>query len=234
MALYTHSPYHVRADLEETHQRVWDSLARPGTWWTAAERIEIAREARRARAANGLAPMPPASSTDLPEGAREVAQRVGGNPVALDRDWYDDIVPERLSDTHYVEAVGVIVRSVSVDVFCRALGLAPHEYPTPQSGESSRVRPKTARVDDAWVPMIPNGAAGGDEAKATFGGQTANVIRALSLVPAEVKGITDVGNHQYIQDSKVLDPKFEPDNGISRAQIELVAGRISAINECFY
>ncbi len=234
MLSYAESPYPVRADLEETHQRVWESLARPGSWWTAAERIEIAREARRARAATGLAPAPGPSATQLSEAAREVAQRVGGHPVTLERSWYDSIVPDRLSDAHYVEAVGVVVRTVSVDVFCRGLGIPLHDYPQPEAGAPSEERPKTARVDDAWVPMIPNGPDGGEEAKATFGGQNANVIRALSLVPAEVHGILDVGDHQYIRGPRVLDAKFEPGHGISRAQIELIAGRISAINECFY
>jgi len=197
-----------------------------------AWRIEIAREARRARTAKGLATLPDASTTELPDGARAVAQRVGGDAVSLEKSWYDSIVPEQLSDTHYVEAVGVVVRTVSVDVFCRALGLPLHDYP--EAGEPDRERPTTARVDEAWVPMIPNGPEGGEEAKATFGGQNANVIRALSLVPAEVHGIVDVGDHQYIRGARVLDAKYEPDRGISRAQIELIAGRISAISECFY
>ncbi|NNL84677.1 MAG: hypothetical protein HKP27_03445, partial [Myxococcales bacterium] len=225
----------VRSDLEQTHQRVWDSLAKPGTWWNAAERIQIAREARAARAAEGLAGAPAGAATaELPAAASEVARRVGGAPKSIDRAWFEGLVPERLEDTHYVEAVGVVVRTVSVDVFCRGLGVPLHNYPDPEPGEPSRERPRTALVDEAWVPMIPNGAAGGEEAKATFGGTSANVIRALSLVPAEVRGISDVGNHQYLIDRHVLDPKHDPGRAISRAQIELVAGRISAINECFY
>jgi hypothetical protein len=232
---YAAAAHPVRGDLEETHRRVWESLALPGVWWTAAERIEIAREARRARAAVGVAVGSANSSeTELPEGAREVAQRVGADPVSLERGWYDSIVPERLSDAQYVEAVGVIARTVSVDVFCRGLGVPLHEYPAAQPGEPSRKRPKTARVDEAWVPMIPNAPEGGEEAKATFGGQNGNVIRALSLVPPEVHGISEVGNTHYIRDKRVLDAKYDPGRAISRAQIELIAGRISAINECFY
>lgn len=232
---YASSAHRVRSDLEETHQRVWESLAKPGTWWSAAERIQIAREARAARAADGLATPPPGPPTaTLPSAASEVAQRVGGAPKSIDRAWFEGMVPAALADTHYVEAVGVVVRTVSVDVFCRALGVPVHEYPEPEAGEPSRERPATAVVDEAWVPMIPNGAAGGEEAKATFGGTNANVIRALSLVPAEVRGISDVGNHQYLRDRQVLDAKHDPGRAISRAQIELVAGRISAINECFY
>jgi hypothetical protein len=59
MALsYSDSPHPVRAEIETAHQRVWDSIASPGNWWTAAETIEIAQEARQARASLGLAEAP--------------------------------------------------------------------------------------------------------------------------------------------------------------------------------
>jgi hypothetical protein len=39
---------HVREDLAAAHDRAWARLARAGTWWTGAERVAIAAEARRA------------------------------------------------------------------------------------------------------------------------------------------------------------------------------------------
>ena len=82
--------------------------------------------------------------------------------------------------------------------------------------------------------MIPIGREGGQEAIKVFGGVNANVIRALSLVPDEVKGLLDLLEHQYIEDKKVTDPSYESDRGLSRAQTELLAGRVSALNDCFY
>ena len=38
----------VRADLVEAHQKLWQKLAEPGTWWTGAERVAIAAEVRKA------------------------------------------------------------------------------------------------------------------------------------------------------------------------------------------
>ena len=99
---YAGAAHAVRSDLEETHQHIWESLALPGVWWTAPERIEIAREARRAQAVAGVAELAgratESSGTELPEGAREVARRVGADPVSLERGWYDSIVPEQLDD----------------------------------------------------------------------------------------------------------------------------------------
>ena len=49
MITYEPVPAPVRAAFAESHQRFWDRLAAPGTWWTGAERVAIAREARAAR-----------------------------------------------------------------------------------------------------------------------------------------------------------------------------------------
>jgi hypothetical protein len=39
---------------------------------------------------------------------------------------------------------------------------------------------------------------------------------------------------QYVPIEQVPDPSADPGRALSRAQIELVAGRVSALNECFY
>lgn len=228
---YTASAYPVRYELEQAHQRLWHSLSCSGTWLTNIERIELARYARAARAGAGESNV---SSSILSEGLVEVAQVVGGSPKSINRSWFDQIVPDKVSEEQYVEAVGVIARSICVDIFCRGLALPLPEFPEPKEGEPTKIRPETAKIDVGWVAMIPNGKEGGQEAKDVFGGFNANVIRALSLVPDEVKGLRDLLEQQYIEDKKVADPGYEPDRGLSRAQIELLAGRISALNECFY
>jgi hypothetical protein len=59
------------------------------------------------------------------------------------------------------------------------------------------------------------------------------VIRALSLVPDEVRQLLDLSAAQYLSAPQMM--QFGRDfRSISRAQIELVAGRTSALNECFY
>ena len=61
-----------------------------------------------------------------------------------------------------------------------------------------------------------------------------NVIRALSLVPPDAALAIRQCEAQYIEIPNVIDATYEPGRGLSRAQIELIAGRVSAINECFY
>jgi len=80
--------------------------------------------------------------------------------------------------------------------------------------------------------MLPSGRLKGDEAD-LWSGPTGNVIRAMSLVPEAVRWLKELGAAQYLSDKAMTD--FTRGRGpLSRAQTELIAGRVSAINECFY
>ena len=241
MLSYTESSLPIRSDLEAAHRGVWESLAAPGTWWTAAQRVAIAATARRARVEQGLAELPTAdleTDAELPEAAREVARRVGAEPGSIDRTWFEKIVPGALSDAQYIEAVGVVARTASVDFFCRAAGLPLPPLPAPQRGEPSRQRPAVEPPNAGWLPMLPHGREANPVAQALFGRvPQANVVRALSLVPPEVGGVgglLELSAAQYLPISEVGDPGSDPGRAIDRAQIEWVAGRVSAVNECFY
>ena len=79
------------------------------------------------------------------------------------------------------------------------------------------------------------GRSGPEEADLFAGmppGAAPNVIRALSLVPDEVRAWVDVSGAQYLSMEEMR--SFESTRALDRAQIELIAGRVSALNECFY
>ena len=42
------SPWKIRDDLTAAYQCYWETLARPGNWWSGAERVAIAQETRNA------------------------------------------------------------------------------------------------------------------------------------------------------------------------------------------
>ena len=67
-----------------------------------------------------------------------------------------------------------------------------------------------------------------------YPGRGANVLRAMSLVPDCVRQMRSLSVAQYLPIEQVPDPTADPGRALSRAQIELLAGRISALNECFY
>jgi hypothetical protein len=138
------------------------------------------------------------------------------------------------ADTHYVETLAVVVFVTSIDFFCRALGVPPHALPTPKPGSPTRHRPPGALLEQAWVPMIAHNNASGLEGDLYGRHRYPNVGRALSLIPDEVRGLVDLMTAQYMPVYHVADASYEPERAITRAQVELLAGRVSAINECFY
>ncbi len=187
----------VRADFAESHDRFWRRLARPGAWWTGAERVAIAREAR----------------------AAESCAHCQRRQAALS----PHTVADGLSDGHYVELVGTVV----------ALSLPPHPLPVAEPGAPTRYRPASAGPDEAWVPMVPLDKADTPEADLWPAERTGNVIRALSLVPDEVRTLADLSAVHYLENTCVRDPAATQ-GSLSRPQMELLAGPVSALNQCIH
>jgi hypothetical protein len=240
MNLYRDSRLPIRPALAAAHQHTLDSFSRPGRWWDARERVAIAVEARAARVEAGLQEQcdDPVAEAKLPEAARRVARQVAVSTNALDRGFCAEALEEGLSDTQYCETVGIVSRLANLDVFARGIGVPPRPLAPPQAGEPTRERPVTARDEGAWIETVPGGRRGKHEAVAIYGTDTVEgapfIYRALSLVPEEAHGLVTLGRAQYVEiaDFMDLDFTFEPE--ISRVQMELLAARVSAINECFY
>ena len=234
----------VRNEFSESHQRFWNRLGAPGTWWTGAERVAIAREARAARscpycqARKASLSLPTVSgshtsATDLPAAAVEVIHAVMNDAGRLTRTWHEARLADGLSAGQYVEIIGTVVALVSIDQFCLGIGVAAHPLPSPLSGEPSRYRPASAGPDEAWVPMVPADNSGTPEADLWPAGSTGNVIRAMSLVPDEVRTLSDLSAVHYLPNARVRDPSASQ-GSLSRPQMELVAGKVSILNDCFY
>ncbi len=229
---YDAAPVAVRGDIVSTHQAAWDRLARPGTWWTGRDRIAIAGETRGAAACalcrDRKGAVSPAAVdgehdrvSDLPEPVVDAVHRIATDPGRLTERWYRELVPATLEDAASVELVGVVITVVGIDTFGRALGVPDADLPAPDPGEPTRVRPPGARAAGHWVPSIP-----------TEGGSVPNIRRALTLVPAEARGFEELGAVMYLPLDDLMD--FERDRAISRPQMELLAARVSALNQCFY
>ena len=58
-------------------------------------------------------------------------------------------------------------------------------------------------------------------------------MKALSLVPEEAEGFFDLVSQQYLPGAAMHDFSREY-RAISHAQIELLAARVSALNQCLY
>jgi hypothetical protein len=242
---YQDAPVAVREDLVEAHRRAWRRIAEPGTWWTGEQRVAIAAETRNARSCSLCRERKQALTPNAVEGEHQnlgelpaalvdVIHRVRTDPGRLSKSWFEQVAAAGVDDAQYVETLAVVVTLTSIDFFCRAIGVAPHPLPAPVAGEPERHRPQGARLEGAWVPMIAHENATGAEADLYGKHRYPNVGRALSLVPEEVRGLVDLMTAQYMPVFRVGSTSRDPGRAIDRAQMELIAGRVSALNECFY
>lgn len=241
---YADAGYPIREDFAASHNRYWQRLARAGAWLSGAERVAVAREVRQAQQCSLCRRRKEALSPYTVDGAHETAStlsdvmvevvhRVTTDPGRLTKAWFDGVMQQGLSAEQYVEIIGTLVCVFSIDEFCRALGLPLHELPEPQPGEPSRYRPSRLVEGEAWVPMLATDNAGGPEAD-LWHGRAGNVIRALSLVPDEVRSMLDLLEAHYMSNDKIWDVVSSPKGTLSRIQTEVVAARVSGLNGCFY
>jgi hypothetical protein len=236
----------TRDDLRDAQARTWRRLARPGTWWNGAERIAIAAESRRAmncrlcRERKGaLSPDAIAGAHDalgdLPAPVVDIVHRVRIDPGRLTERWQRGVIESGVSEEQYVETVSIVAHVVAIDTMMHGLGRQPMTLPPAEPGPPSRRRPRGVRRGEAWVPWVEPEDAAADELRhyPTDGRPAANITKALSLVPAEAEGFFDLVAHQYLPGAAMRDFAREY-RAISHAQIELLAARVSVLNQCLY
>jgi alkylhydroperoxidase family enzyme len=206
------APVPIRDDLTTAFRVVWDRLANAGTWWTGAERVAIAAAGRAA-----YEDQPTPQGLLLGRPALEAAELLGKRPAAVTEELIETWASQGLDANRYVELIGVVAQVTTVDTFHRAMGLELEPFPEPVPGEPSQELPASpARKTRAWVPMV--------------GPPT--IPTSLSAVPAEMAALEALHGPAYLSYEEMADPAIQ--KGLSRAQIELVAARTSAINECFF
>ena len=242
---YQDSSYPIRQDLVDAYRQYWQELARPGNWFSGAERVAIAAEVRHAlkcpfcaERKQALSPYALAgehlSGDLLDTKVVDAVHRVITDQSRITATYIQDNAANGLSEEQYVELVGIAVTVFSIDEFNRSLGLGPEALPEPVAGEPDHYRPSQAEHGTGFVAMLPADGAVGKEADLWHKGKTANVLRALSLVPDALRGWQGVADAQYLSTNKMMQYSGANGRAINRMQIELVAGRVSSINECFY
>jgi hypothetical protein len=221
----------VRDDLAEAHRLAWEHLAAPGTWWTGAERVELARTALSAVTDDD--PLPPwtgVTSTGrlgadlvVPAVAHDVAYRLARHAGTMTRRVYDDAVAQ-LGELPYVELVAIVSTVAAVAHFCRDIGVDIPPLPAPAGGVPSRETPeRLATPKFNWVPVTEPA----DEVAA--------VVQAYTAVPAEHANTWRMAAAQYMPVEEMVHPDWQRrPGGMSRAQMELVAARLTKLRECFY
>lgn len=221
----------VRDDLAEAHELAWWHVARPGSWWTGAQRVELARTVLLAIAADD--PLPPWAAVSMsdrlpadrvaPDAAHDVVYRIARHAGTMTADVYRHAADE-LGALAYVELCGIASTVAAVAHFCRNIGVAVPDLPEPLPGDPTCEQPdEIARSELNWVPV----AAPPD--------RVAAVVQACTAVPGEQENTWRMANVQYMPVEEMVHPDWmRRVDGLTRPQTELVAARVAQLRECFY
>jgi hypothetical protein len=246
MISYDDANFEIRDDIARAHSRYWARLQSAGAWFTSSERIDIATEVRNAATCSvcrqrkeALSPRsvkgPHECTTTLNPVIVEAVHSITTDASRLTEQWYRQLLADGLTEGKYIEIVGTVVAMVSIDSFANAIGVSLRPLPEPGDGAPSRYRPATAMMSDqAWVPMVELDNADTPESDLWPSGKAPNVMRAMSLVPDEVRTLSDLSSAHYLSGHLVRQPGADGGRALSRSQMELLAGRISALNQCYY
>lgn len=240
MTLYSDSTHKPSAAIDALHSDEIQSFARPGTWGSASQRTAVGATVRKIRVEAGLQESSGdehlADIVELPAPVLRLVRETAFGGIAVDREFCKQVQADGVTEGAYVEIVALASRIVNLDVFARGLGVPSRSLATPAEDKTpSCKRPEEATDEGFFTASIPNLPAGGATAKMLYGKiPAANVFRAVTLVPDEGKRVIDLIGQQYFPAAKLMD--FRADNGhaLSRAQVEIVATKISEHNKCFY
>lgn len=238
------SPLSVRADLVEAHERAWNAIASPGTWLDSARRLAVAAEIRHARTcpfcARIKAALSPNAETgrhhtlgELSEAQVELIHRVVNDPGRLTEKWSASVLAKGLSEGEYVETVGVIAMVMILDTCHHALGLAVRDLPSPRAGGPTRYLPPGAKKKAAWLPLVEPEDAVESDGPMYPSPKAGYIYRGLSMVPQAVRDYWALANMHYLPGEYVY--QFGTSiRAIERPQVEVLAGRVSALHQCAY
>lgn len=220
---YAESPHKVRDDIGSAHRAFWQRLPRAGAFFTGAERRALADVVRAVRPLRSKPPWlrgeQAATEGGLPAAAVEAARTIAIDAHRIDPEWAARVSGE-LGDAAYVEIVALVAQLTAVDVFAEALGIPLEPLPDVPDDDAAPTGAVPEGCGDigAYVPMM-------------LANPGPNVGRALSLQPEENQTFFGLVGAMY---AFADFGELVWDRPLSRPQVELVAARVSAVNECFY
>lgn len=234
----------VRKDLIEAHERAWAAIAAPGTWLSGAQRVAVAAEIRNAQDCAYCARIKAALSPNAVEGVHdsldvlgaaqvELIHRVVNDPGRLTEKWVGSVLAKGLGEGEYVETVGLIAMIMIMDTCHRALGLEQRSLPVPAKGEPTRYRPPGAKKKAAWLPLVEPEDTVESDGPMYPSPKAGYIYRGLSMVPQAVRDYWTLANVHYLPGEYVYQFGVSI-RAIDRPQVEVLAGRVSAMHQCAY
>jgi hypothetical protein len=233
----------VRVELQVAVEQTRTDLSNPGDWLSGSQRLEVVAEARNAwrcglcdTRKSALSPYRVEGNHDsvsvLPEIWIELIHRVVTDSSRITQAWYESIIGDDLCEDEFIEILSVTCITTSVDVLSLGLGVDPLVLSEPNTGTPARTRPSGANPGPGWAwTVAPEDA--GPELAGFYDFGPYYIRRALTLVPREAERFWNLMNELYLPDP-AAEGVGKVERGISRAQIEFLAARVSALLGCYY
>jgi len=217
---YVEDGYPVPSEITKTHRASWETIAGGTRHWSSAQRLDIARQVRAARQQRQELPFNRSYPDSLlSTTALEATRTIAADAAKITRAWASKQTLE-LGFAPYVELVSIVVTLTAIDGFAEALGRPLESLPAVSSEMPASAEDEDVTDIGAYVPM-----------QDPWHGP--NVSRALSMVAS--------ANALFMSNVAVMYTGKDHDFGemiwdgpLSRPQVELLAARVSSINECFY
>ena len=233
MTIYNTHPNAIRPTLRDSHQQAINTYAEAGTWFDGATRIAILKESRAADECKLCATRKEALSpyavdgehdtvTELPGNIVEVIHRIKTDSGRVTHTWFKQMIESGMSQEEYIEIVGLVATAIILDSFSTGIGCELLQPPAAISGEPTKQSNPGVFDGGAWVPMLD---AEQEQTELELP-SSPNIFRAMGLVPATIGHFFGVMRAHYA----LADLDFE----INRSQTELIAARVSSLNQCFY
>ena len=204
----------------DSHRKTWSQIAFAGEFWSDIDRVEIAKQARSARAQRNELPFNRVhNESHLSRQVLSATHKIAADAGKIDRGWAVECVGS-MGAGHYVELVAIVASVAAIDAFYEAIGAKNPPLPLPAGGTCSEKTETSVSDIGGYIPMVDPWSG-------------PNVSRALSLVPAANRlFMTNVSSMYRGSAGGFEDMVWQ--GPLSRPQAELLAARVSSINECFY
>ncbi len=187
--------------------RALDQLAGPGALLTGTDRVHVAGLARRAW-----------DGEDVHVGSpmEQAALWVAADAEGIDESGIASLEASGLNRLAFLEVAGVVARLSTIDWYARGVGAESPALPTASTDPPTAHVSARAQITDAWVPMVGPSSA----------------PRTLDALPFEGDALRDLHEPTYLAMTDI--ETWDLADALTRSQIEVVATRVSYLNECFY
>ena len=231
--LFENCQYPVRKATIDAFAGVWQRMGESGPFWTGRDHMAIIQEARQSlecelcrRRLEALSPNAVDgvhdNVTDLAPVAIDVVHRIRSDPARMSKSVFDNALANGMTESEYIELIGIVATSVVIDTLHQSLGLpVPETLPGSDAPPTGQKEPEVVE-DGAWVRLAPRDG----ELNEVGIPRQANIIRAMGLVPLVIQLFFTVMRQAYYIANLPI--------SIQRSQAEFIAARVSALNQCFY